>query len=36
MPQPTKQIQQPLQQLVTDLDAARLHGLTDARLETLT
>lgn len=35
MPQPTEQIQQQLQKLVTDLNAARLHGLTDERLDTL-
>ena len=35
MPQPTERIQQQLQKLVSDLDAARLHGLTDARLEAL-
>ena len=35
MAQQTEQIQQQLQQLVSDLNAARLQGLTDARLEAL-
>ena len=35
MPHPTEQIQQQLQQLVSDLNDARLQGLTDARLERL-
>ena len=35
MAQQTEQIQQQLQKLVADLNAARLHGLSDARLEAL-
>ena len=35
MPQQTELIQQQLQKLIADLDFARLHGLTDARLEGL-
>ena len=35
MPQQTERIQQQLQKLVSEFDSARLHGLTDERLEAL-
>ena len=35
MAQPTERIQQQLQKLVSDLDSARFHGLTDEQLEAL-
>ena len=35
MPQQTERIQQQLQKLVSELDSARLQGLTDEKLEAL-